>query len=71
MSYHSVHYQDWGKLSTPSPVIHKFQPYVYDSTGNSTLYNQSLKYQYTFSYENFSFTQGNTGNIRYLNNWKR
>lgn len=30
-----------------------------------------MNYQYTFEYKNFSFSQGNTGNIRYLNTWKR
>lgn len=58
-------------MQEPSSVIHKFTPYVYDDKDEASLYNGSIKYQYSFEYKNFSFTQGNTGNIRYLNTWKK
>jgi hypothetical protein len=35
------------------------------------LINQSMKYQYTYQYEDISFSQGNTGNVQYINHWKR
>lgn len=58
-------------MQAPSPVIHKFVPYVYDDNNHATLFNDSIKYQYSFEYKNYTFTQGNTGNVRYLNTWKR
>lgn len=30
-----------------------------------------MKYQYTYQYEDISFSQGNTGNVQYINHWKR
>lgn len=58
-------------MKSPSSVIHEFAPYVYDEKNQATLLNDSIKYQYTYEYKNYSFTQGNTGNVRYLNKWKR
>ncbi len=58
-------------MQTPSPVIHEFQPYTFNEKGEPSLHKDSMKYEYTFEYKNYSFGQGDTGNIKYLNSWKR
>lgn len=46
--WNSSHFQEWGSVQAPSPVIHKFVPYVYDDNNQATLFNDSIKYQYSF-----------------------
>ena len=68
----SVHFEDWAIMNAPSTILHQFQTYTYDSEKNDyKIINETMKYQYTYEFKNVSFSQGNTGYVQYLNEWKR
>ena len=67
----SLYFQNWGIMTTPSHITHKFTPFVYAANGSYKLCHSSAEYAYTFEMKEVSFSQGNIGTLKYLNSWER